>query len=189
MHEYFTVDRRKQLTPRMVLNTDTNYDNRKFWPIMNICNKDDLSNLVNELYPNGLTEHGKRYLLDECLAIRTNNGPAPAVPNIPIMELVFELVRRIEFPNQISRFQAIFGWETIEEAIEFKKSHGINDSSICAVICKESAKLDMNLLYLGGSTIGSIFFARKYWSGKAGTDPRWEILMRPPVEIVRIIEN
>lgn len=188
MNEYFTVDRNKSLTPGQILNIDTYIDNRKFWPIQNIVDKNDLANLVNELYPNGLTEHGKRYLLDECLVIPTSNGPAPSVPHMPMIELIFELVRRLEFPNQISRFQVIYGWDSVEDAKKFKLLHGTNDSSIYAVTCEESVRLDMNLLYLGGSSIGSIFFARKYWRGEAGNNPQWEILMKPPVEVVRIIE-
>ncbi len=187
MIEYFTVDRSQRLTPGIVLDKDANYDGRKFWPIEGVFTKADLSQLVEELYPGGLTEHGKRYLLDECLVIRTPNGPAPAVPNVPMMELLFELVRRLEFPYHISRFEAIFGWETIDEAETFRESFGERDSVICSVRCEDSAKLDMSLLYLGGSTIGSLLYARKYWRGESGNAPKWEILMRPPVEVVEVI--
>ncbi|MDD1693087.1 MAG: hypothetical protein LUQ71_00025 [Methanoregula sp.] len=159
MPEFFTVDRNNRLTEGIILNTDSNYINRKFWPIGDIISQSDLSQLVNEIYPEGLTEHGKNYLLDECLVIPTPNGPAPIVPHIPMIELVFELVRRIEFPDQISRYQAIFGWGTLEEAKKFNERDVKNNSPIYVVSCERSTKLDMNLLFLGGSSIGSILFA------------------------------
>ncbi len=189
MQEYFTVDRGHKFNPGMVLDADALYDDQRFWSIEGMFTKQDLTKLVEELYPGGLTEHGKKYLLDECLIIKTPSGPAPAVPHIPMVELVFELVRRIEFPELISRYQAIFGWETIEAAEAFKESFGTDESTIYVVNCKESIKLDMSLLYLGGSTIGSIWYARKYWCGEPGKTPNWEVLMKPPVTVIKIIEQ
>lgn len=185
--EYFTVDRKKALSQGMIIKTDTDYKERNFWPIKDAFTADDLAILVNELHPRGLTEHGKKYLLDECLVVPTPNGPAPVVPHTPMVELVFELVRRLEYPDHVSRFEAVFGWQTVEEAASFKASFGSDDSALCVVNCSEAFRHDMSLLYLGGSTIGSIFYARKYWRGDSGNSPRWEILMRPPVQVVRVL--
>src|SRR5208337_850130 len=106
MSEFFHVDISKQLTLGKVIKNDTIYDNRNYTLIENFFDKNDLLHLINELYPDGLSEHGKTYFLDSRLAIPGPNGPKQYVPNMPMIELIFELVRRLEFPYQISRFQA-----------------------------------------------------------------------------------
>ncbi|MDD1685596.1 DUF2441 domain-containing protein [Methanoregula sp.] len=214
MNEFFHLDRSKKLTSGKILTCDSNYDDCESWVVTDLFEKNDLIRLINDLYPNGLTEHGKKYLLEQGLIIKglvfeyksliksdqitgleignqicnIPRGPAQFIHNIPIIELTFELIRRMEFPQLPSRFQSIFGWSTLNEAKAFRETHGNGESDIYSVKCEECIKVDMNLLLMGGSPIGSIILARKYWSGEAGNNPRWEILMKPPVYIIHKVE-
>ncbi len=107
--------------------------------------------------------------------------------NSNYIELIFELVRRNKFINKISRFEAFFGIENLEEVNRFKKELDIyNQAKIFEVECNEYSKVDMNLIsqYCG---LEIVIDAYDYWEGKCSRDPLWEILMKPPVRIKRQI--
>jgi hypothetical protein len=188
MPEFFTVDRNDSLTSGETLNVDTDFTGRRFFPVAGNYTRNDLESLVHNLFPGGLSEHGKTYLLDEFIIVSDANGPTPYVPNTPVVELVTELVRRLSFPHRPSRFACVFGWATLGEARSFKNSHGAPNASIFRVSCDSSFRCDMNLLYLGGTILGSWLFASQYWRGNSGSNPRWEELLVPPVEVLEKIE-
>ena len=190
MSEFFTVDRAGKLNLGDEINIDHDYDAKNFFPVKDIFTKDNLKTLVGELFPNGLAEHGKNYLLDQNIIIQDNLGNKTIyVPNNPMIEIIFELVRRLEFPTKPSRFQSVFGWETYEQAENFKKNLCQGRGAILKIAGENYHKFDMNLLFLGGSTIGSLMFSRKYWRGEQGVNPNWEILLKPPVRVIEVIEN
>lgn len=186
MPTYYTVDRSNKLKAGAVINPDTDFSNCRFFPVEGNFDRIDLERLTKQLFPLGLTEHGKRYLLNEYLILQTPQGPAPVVPHIPMIELVFELVRRSFFPDKPSRLACIFGWEKYEEAVEFQRQHGAG--TICRTEAEGFFRGDMNLLLLGGAGISAIQFAAKYWNGGSGPQPRWEVLLIPPVKVVELIE-
>jgi hypothetical protein len=179
---YFTVDRSAELKPGSDVVADGDFQRCRFFPVQDHFTREDLETFARELFPEGLTRHGKRYLLDECLVISNEKGPAPYVPHIPIIELVSELVRRISFAHLPSRFQALFAWGTREEAIAFQRESG--GGAIYEVEADNYFKGDMKLLYLGGTGIGAWKFALRYWRGEAGPTPRWEYLLVPPIRVI-----
>jgi len=187
--DFFHVDRQKQLKIGTLCNLDDVYSNMRILLPNTLYSKDDVIHTIENLFPDGLSKHGRQYLLEQDLIISDQIGnPMPLAPHMPMIELIFELVRRSEFPDQMSRFQSMFGCESIEDARKFKEKFCGNQGQICLVECKEYSRLDMSLLLLGKTSIGSVFYARKYWSGEAGNTPEWEILMKPPIEVIRIIE-
>jgi len=187
MLRYYTVDRSDSLQPGSQVIADFNFHSCRFFPVQDHFTRQDLERLVQELFPEGLTQHGKRYLLDECLVIPTPHGPAPQVPNIPMVELICELVRRLSFPNLPSRLQALYAWASPDEALAFQREFG--GGTIYEVEGDQYFRGDMNLLYLGGSGIGAWQFAMKYWSGDASPAPRWEYLLVPPVRVVHRLDD
>jgi hypothetical protein len=183
---YFTVDRANGLQPGADLVADSDFAACRFFPIQDVFTRDDLESLARELFPGGLTKHGKRYLLDECLVIRTPQGPAPQVPHIPMIELASELVRRLSFPQLPSRLQALFAWASYDEALAFQRESG-GSGTIYEVEADKYFRGDMRLLYLGGSGIGAWHYAMKYWRGEASPTPRWEYLLVPSVRVLRAV--
>ena len=182
MARYFTVDRSGGLQPGAEVRCDADFASYRFFPVQDHFTRGDLERLIHDLFPDGLTRHGKRYLLDECLVIRTPQGPAPQVPHIPIIELVCELVRRLSFPERPSRLQALFAWATRDEALLFQQESG--GGTIYEVEADSYFRSDMKLLYLGGSVIGAMLFAMKYWRAEASPVPRWEYLLVPPIRVI-----
>lgn len=182
MTRFYTVDRSGSLKLGTEVRCDSDFAAARFFPVQDHFTRQELEELTLQLFPGGLTSHGKKYLLDECLIISTPQGPAPCVPHIPMIELVSELVRRVLFPEKPSRMTALFAWETYHEAVEFQKEHG--GGPIYVIEADTFFRGDMKLLYLGGSGIGAVQFAIKYWRGESGPSPRWEYLLVPPVQIV-----
>ena len=179
---YFHVDRSSALVAGTDVIADRDYTSCSFYPVQDHFHRSDLEALVDELFPGGMTRHGKQYLLSEPLVIRTQQGPLPAVPHIPMIELISELVRRLLFPERPSRLTALFAWESLDEAIRFRNETG--GGKIYHVEANEIFRGDMKLLLLGGSGVGAVQFARKYWRGDSSPQPRWEYLLVPPVRVI-----
>ena len=187
MARYYTVDRSGKLSTGQEVRPDTDFSASEFFPVQDHFTRQDLEELTQQLFPGGLTFHGKRYLLDECLIMTTPLGPAPYVPHIPMIELVFELVRRVFFAEKPSRMTSIFAWATRSEAVAFQKDYG--GASICEIEAETFFRGDMNLLFLGGSGVGAMLFAMKYWRGESSPTPRWEYLLVPPVRVIGITKE
>lgn len=181
--EFFTLDQTGSLRPGQVLLPDPDFVSRRFYPVSEHYDRADLETFARGLFPDGLSEHGKNYLLDELIVVSGPHGPEPVVPNTPAVELVAGLVRRLSFPERPSRMACVFAWSTLEEAQRFQSSHGLPTSAIYRVSCAVSSRHDMSLLYLGGTILGSWLFATRYWSGEAGPAPLWKNLLVPPVEV------
>lgn len=110
------------------------------------------------------------------------------VPYTITIELVFELVRKASFPSMPSRFQSVFAFETLSEAQNFKANNSKYPSLIYLVEGQRSVKLDMSLLKIGFNAAVGILLAEKYWSGQQSEIPEWEVLIQPPIKIIRQIE-
>ena len=137
--------------------------------------------LFKTSFPSGITKHGEIYLFSQ---IQNNQ-----IGSMQFIEAVFELIRRAEFPEKPSRFQSIYGCETIEEAKAFRDKYpqynGKQSSTIWEVECAKGYKVDMNWLNTGNTFLDSILLAKKYWGGVPSLTPMWEILMCPPVRCLR----
>ena len=158
---------------------------------------DNVNKMSHDLFPDGLSFNGCNY-------IRNLNNPdqngfvSKETHSLLITWLIetnFEFVRRIKFSNSISRFQAFFALENIEDANCWPKFN-LQNSLIWEVSAEsnEYEKLDSSLL------IGGLFyptfsyyasreykFAVDYWSARSSDNPRYEILIKPPIKVLRQI--
>jgi hypothetical protein len=116
----------------------------------------------------------------------------------PSIELTCELVRRAEFPQRPSRFQSVFGWEMLADAKLFLAEFG--NSCPGAQLFEvqsdsEPFRADMRCLDIRGSILVMAYGARCYWRqglndlgsfpGANTVAPFWELLLSPPVRILR----
>lgn len=174
MTRYFTVDRNKSLKPSLIINLV------KYSDVM----PQELQKHVNGLFPQGVTSHGERYIL---------RGKTPAKGVEPIIELLFEYVRRSQFSFRPSRFQSLFAFGTLEDAEAFKNhpKYGKPNSLIWKVEADNAFKADMNLLHLRGSLLRASYNAHRYWSGLPNVEepPWWEYLLIPPIKVIRQINS
>lgn len=173
---------------------------------------DEHMECLEELYPEGLSRHGARYahprFLNEELDFLNEGWMATTgsvevhnpnlgetdskeiVPYIVHYEQQFELLRMLEFQDKRSRFQSFFGFQTVQEAIEFHEKHRSEvEERIVEVECSDFEIRDMDLV--SANYFGEIFSrGRKYWQGEAVSDsPTWEVVMEPPIEVVDIVEE
>lgn len=186
---YYTVDRSRDLEPGSRLVCNHELSNCRMFPMKEHFDRADIEALAKAEFPNGLSPHGKRYFLDEPLVISTSNGPAPYAPHIPIIELVVELIRRLEFPDHPSRYESLFAWETPEDATSFRDSYCAGEGNLLRVEAECAGRYDMNQLFLGGTTSGSWMFARRYWNGVASARPCWEVLLRLPASVIEVVDE
>jgi hypothetical protein len=154
--------------------------------LLPIWTREDFINTLKHYYADGISEHGARYLYNPFYPIK---DPAhnDYYPVTPMIENIFELIRKLKFPEQRSRFQSIFACLTLEDAknIIVKTFNGMG--AIFEVECDEYVLKDMNLLFLGNSYVGSLIYAEKYWRGDRTDNPFLEVLMSPPVKIKNVI--
>lgn len=132
-----------------------------------------LAKHVQELFPYGVSAHGERYFLrNEAQTLLVN----------PMLELLFEQVRRAAHAERPSRFKSMFAVETLAEARQFQSQYG--GTAIYKVNSEVVFRCDMNLLHAGNSILVTSWFAHQYWKGEAGSDePFWEWLLECPVNV------
>ena len=100
----FTVDRCAKLREGMLMSL-TKYED---------ISPSALQRHNDHLFPNGLSRHGERYLIniDSKAQCRNSN-----------MELFFEYVRRAFFADRVSRFQSVFACGTLADAQLFRSEY------------------------------------------------------------------
>lgn len=142
------------------------------------------SNFLAGQFPDGLSNHGQRYLINWSVApglVDTNMGESLTY-SASTIELVFELVRRLEFPDSFSRFASFFGCRDEAELRTFAAKKN-STGTIYEVEVGEFQVRDMSLLDLGDTNSHAWLNARKYWSEADSGDPIWECLIKLPVTI------
>jgi len=170
MRHYFTVDRRRTLEQAQMINLVRYRDVRP----------PELQVHVDSLFPDGVTSHGDYYIL---------GGKTHAIDVSPTIELLFEYVRRSHFLFRPSRFQSVFAFENIDQAVRFRNEYGTTDSLIWEVESDVAFKADMRLLTLQVSLLTLSYNAHRYWRGESsGNDSVFEYLMVPPVMVIRRID-
>ncbi len=173
MGRYFTVDRNRTLEEGKIINLVKYSD----------VGPQELQAHVDSLFPDGVTRHGEHYMLKgQTSAMDRNKSPT--------IELLFEYVRRSHFPSRPSRFQSIFAFENIDQAVSFRNKYGKSDGLIWEVESDAAFKADMLLLTLKDSLLRLSYNAHQYWRGmSSGNNPVWEYLMVPPVRVIRRIDR
>jgi hypothetical protein len=171
MAVFYTVDRAGTLKPGLILGLERYSDVEPAF----------LQPHLDSLFPEGVTKHGELYLVQ--------GGSTLAVAS-PAIELVWENVRRANFPAAPSRFQSTFATEDVDSARRFRDEYGQGVGSIWMVESSEGFKADMTLLSMGSSALVASYCADLYWSGRPnpGHTSMWEVLLTPPVRVVEPIE-
>lgn len=166
---FFTVDRRGSLSTGQVISLSK--------PDISPT---ELSQHAYALFPAGVSNHGNAHFLSA--------GASGQGLNFNI-DLIFEYVRRSEFPHRPSRYQSVFAWETQSEAEAFRnKSIDTAAAPIFEVECDDHFRCDMGLLTIGAAILCISYNASLYWKGDPaiGGDatPVWEHLLTPPVRVL-----
>ncbi|WP_151742978.1 DUF2441 domain-containing protein [Acinetobacter sp. TUM15113] len=189
MTTYFTVDRINRVNEGDVFSLITDFSATHCFEFEGFFTHEDNYNLIGEYYPNGISRHGQSYLCGyPSFAKKTKNNQF--VPKDDVIEAIFELVRRLEFPELPSRMSSMFAWQSLNDALAFANSNHIGGFKIHEVET-ESENIfigDMNFLKTGGQVINSYVLARKYWSGETSSSPILEVLIPLPVTIGKEVE-
>ena len=140
----------------------------------------DFASHLTKLYNDGISYHGYNYLVGAVDGRQTFAGWAT--------EIYFEFIRYKEFPDAPSRFQSIFGWKSLKDAISFAGGAPVYEISNNG----DHFIADMNLLKLDFEPAQKELNARKYWSGKPMSGaldykPLWEYIISPPVTVKKLI--
>lgn len=173
LDRFFAVDRAGTLMEGMVLELVRHPD----------VKPDFLQKHVDNLYPSGLSAHGEQYLLR-----KDSRGNIAS----PIIELLFENVRKAHFPDRPSRFQSIFACCSIDEARQFRSSYGEINSPIWEIYTEGPVfKGNMRLLDNNQTTLVCSYLAHEYWSGHHGPaelSGLTEVVLELPVTVGARVE-
>lgn len=167
MARFFTLDRLGSLTVGSVVDL-TVFDDIQPPELQAHCDR---------LFPNGFTTFGERYFVSPWTGGNVLE---------PIIELVWEHVRRHIAPDAPSRFASLFGVGAEAEAQSLCSRLG-GTGEIVEVEADTFFRADMDLLeHRADSIIVMSYKAELYWRGGTlpGKAPTWEYLLEPPVRVV-----
>jgi len=130
----------------------------------------------DEMFPEGISSFGARFLLEDKDKLDSSSSR---------IEMVFEFVRRLNFPNRPSRLQSFYASMNIDDSISFREKHGKPTDTIWKVVCEKYFVADYNLLNTGPTNLALSYLAKTYWSGGSiDQTPFWEALLIPPVTVL-----
>jgi len=186
--KFYTVDRSGNAHKNIIFKLKNNYSDHQIWTVQDVYDESDVIARINQLYPDGLSEHGIQYLIKKGLVIFEDgtNRPLSITHTTPMVEAIFELVRQSEYSQLPSRMQSMFAWCELNDARDFNASSG-GTCSIYEVESEDAFIADQNFLYLGGSIIGAYEMARKYWSGQRGNNCKLEAIIPLPAVLANAI--
>lgn len=140
-----------------------------------------------DMFPDGVSYHGHRYLLATTEMLPENDSSG-------MIELLAEYIRQVHYGNRFSRLQSFFAFKTLEEANRFvgmfpSKSE-MPKYNIWEVECDNQEFVsDMRRLNLGKCWLDASLNLHNYWRGVYTDKPIEEVLLRPPVKILRKING
>lgn len=143
----------------------------------------EILSVLKHYFPTGYSRHGFGYLTEPVKPYSNEMGYG-LIRHEYATELVFELVRRLQYPSLPSRFTSLFASETIEDALEFRTSFIQTVCPIYKVESNDYFKADMKLLTFGQSSAHLLSFANRYWKGEGSDNPAWEHLLAHPVTVL-----
>jgi hypothetical protein len=140
---------------------------------------------LDTVFNHGISRHGQRYLIT-LPSLQQFQGPQPGQTCIaatldPSLELVLELVRRLEYGGSRSRLTSFYGCEKTDDVRKFAVVHV--GAPIYEFHVTDYEVHDMTFLKLGRTITESWINARLYWEGKMSDDPLRECLVDLPVKI------
>jgi hypothetical protein len=144
---------------------------------------------LSQLFPDGLTKHGWQYLLSirEKLSYEDPQG---------LIEIMAEFIRRDKYPHCPSRLQSFFAWHSKVDALRFSQQYKVclPDGTILTNVLWEIEasesffESDMHLLTCGRYWLDFMVTLDNYWKQAYTPDPLIEVLLKPPITIVRPIQ-
>lgn len=159
------VDRRGIYSPGDII-MPTRYDD---------ISPEEISSLVNRLFPDGVAPQGERYLI---------NNKAKIYSKDEYIDWGLEFYRRSVFPEKPYRYTSLFAWDSIEKARCFRLTNGQPFHKIFAIETTNYHRGDMSLLNNDCTVLEFIHRLDLYWSGKTvNPEPVWEYVCAMPVTI------
>jgi len=158
----YHIDRSSHLSPNQIVNLTKDFSTEV---------------TENEYFKEGISSHGVHYYLFDV----NNNDYA--------IDIIFEYERMINFPNKLSRYQALFAFD-INSAVDFIKQKELNDNfyKIYEIEAECYERHNMNLVR-GWSHCVISKWAKLYWGDEADPnkerEPIYEYLVKLPVKIGR----
>lgn len=136
----------------------------------------EINALVRELCPGGVSFHGEAYLLKNDRSTNITDANT---------EIIFEWVRRANFPDRPSRYQSLYAVDNLNAAQTFMNMVGAADSPVFRLVSERAFRADMRLLIANNSAVVKSYFASLYWQGLPFPqgEPQWEWLVPCPVVI------
>lgn len=141
----------------------------------------ELAIYFQENFPRGIASHGIEHILNNNFLKDQNGDFLPYTNLSSSIEVIYELVRQLKFPERPSRFECAFAFNDPLRAREFFKNAVLPVYEISG-----SARIfegDMTLLKIGPSHIATLCLAEKYWSGKVINPATVEVLIECPAII------
>jgi hypothetical protein len=182
MLHFYHVDRSKTLRAGEVVNLEK-------IPITD--ETDHTTHFISSMFPDGITRHGWNYLINR-------NRPTPKKDLNGIIEILAEQIRRSHYPHRLSRFQAFFVCKTIQEAENFINSYPItlpDQTEGCQgniwEVASENVEFesDYRWLSLGNCWLDALSNLHNYWQGIRSSSPLWEVLLKPPIRVVKKVKE
>ena len=180
MKLYLHVDRKRLLNKGDVL-SNTKYPNGNTASLLSPILESDFLDHIMNLYNEGISPHGYNYLVEAATGTRSYLDWAT--------ELFFEYIRYKEFNSLPSRYQSIFGWSRLEDALSFDKKspiYEISNNNGCFIA-------DIRLLKMDYDPSKQANNAKKYWKGEPLDSsltykPLWEYVINIPVTVEKRID-
>lgn len=142
----------------------------------------ELGNLVTELFPDGVSDQGNYYFLSN----------VPYIDPTINIDWSFEFYRCAKYPTKPSRWQSLYAWQSLNEAIAFRNSNGGPDNPIYEldVDLSRCHIADMHLLDNPDSALVHTYRAELYWQGQTmpthivpDWSTKWEVLVPLPITL------
>lgn len=153
------------------------------------CLHKEQTEMLLKIFPNGFSQHGANLFYPAPFCF--DKAPATYI-NDRIIEMVFEYVRATRFPHMPSRLQSFFACHDIDTAKQWKMFFRSGNILEVEYDC-QPVQLDSSWVYGGINADGildmSLIFwnAENYWSNVQSPTPFPEVLIRPPVKIIRLV--
>lgn len=137
-----------------------------------------------------VTAHGQLYLMKKPPIVEFYHNGIKHIESDGAIELFFESIRLMRYPDRPSRFQSFFALENLNDAQELRSIFRAVEASIWMVEANQYFKADMNLLKFGQNGLSALTNVNMYWLGESSNNPMWEVLLQPPIKLLeRVISG
>lgn len=146
--------------------------------------------IAQTYYPDGVSSHGELYL-----SRMENESDASSF----MIEAWTEVVRLLDFSEKTSRFQSVFGANSVEETREFAQRYPgeAEEATIWELECEDyELRNTFDLRYgVGQELLTVLRTRRRYWKEGANSPDQYpegfinEVLAKPPITVNKKVET